>query len=58
MNNALEFTAGQVRAALARVQEATEPAPTRSKAAERTAKWREKQRAAVEAAATQGDATA
>jgi hypothetical protein len=46
MNAALEFTAGQVRNALARVQ-AADPAPTRSPGAARTAAWRAKRRAAA-----------
>jgi len=59
MNKALAVTTGQIADALSRVQAATDPEPTRSPGAERTAAYRARKRAEAEAAATQqGDAAA
>jgi hypothetical protein len=58
MNRALDATTAQIADALHRVEAASDSAMTRSAAAERTRRWREKQRAAAEAAATPTDTAA
>ena len=58
LNRALDFSNERMVSALARQFEAADPAP-RSKAAARTAAWRERKRAeAAEATAAQGEAAA